>query len=101
MGEFTPEFNNFTFVSPRGRSVPDYLFSPIENLTNCHTLKTLLISDIINDFKITPPPSIPYHSVLTATFITSHFNYLKQFKQCFSRSRFKDLHNKACKEKSS
>ena len=81
MGEFTPEFNNFTFVSPRGRSVPDYLFSPIENLTNCHTLKTLLISDIINDFKITPPPSIPDHSVLSATFITSHFNYLKQLQQ--------------------
>ena len=41
----------------------------------------MLISDIINDFKITPPPSIPDHSVLSATFITSHFNYLKQLQQ--------------------
>ena len=28
-GRVTPELNNFTFVSPRGSSVPDYIFCPL------------------------------------------------------------------------
>ena len=31
-GRITPECNNYTFVSPRGCSVPDYLFCPVDNL---------------------------------------------------------------------
>ena len=54
-GRVTPEFNNYTFVSTRGCSVPDYIFCPVDNLNNCTSMKTLLISDIINKFKLMPP----------------------------------------------
>ena len=60
-GRITPEFNNFTFVSPRGNSVPDYIFCPIDHMSSCASMKTVLVSDIINDFKLIPPASIPDH----------------------------------------
>ena len=34
-GRVTPEYNNYTFVSPRGCSVPDYLFYPIDHHLTC------------------------------------------------------------------
>ena len=30
-GRTTPQFNNFTFVSTRGTSVPDYMFCPLDD----------------------------------------------------------------------
>ena len=29
-GRITPQYNNYTFVSYRGLSVPDYLFCPVD-----------------------------------------------------------------------
>ena len=63
-GRVTPELNNFTFVSTRGRSVPDHIFCPITHLPYCTRMETLLIKDIINAFKLPPPPSLPDHSIL-------------------------------------
>ena len=37
-------------------------------------MKTLLVSDVINSLAIPPPPSIPDHSILSASFITSFYN---------------------------
>lgn len=48
-GRITPNLNNYTFVSTRGCSVPDYIFCDIENLSMCSEMKTMLISDIINE----------------------------------------------------
>ena len=72
-GRVTPQFNNFTFVSTRGRSVPDYIFCPIDNLHYCESTKTLLIQDIINELCVPPPPSIPDHAILSSTFASSFF----------------------------
>ena len=73
-GRITPEYDDYTFVSPRGCSVPDYFFCPTENLFNCTEIKTILVSDVINMFKLVPPDSIPDHSVLSATFRTSFYD---------------------------
>ena len=70
-GRITPKFNNFTFVNPRGCSVPDYLFSPIDHLNHCTEMRTVLMSDIVNLLNIQPPKSLPDHSILIGTFITS------------------------------
>ena len=67
-GRITPEYNNFTFVSTRECSVPDYLFCPVKNMHNCIEMKTFLVSDIINDLGLAPPSSIPDHSVLSGRF---------------------------------
>ena len=72
-GRITPELNNYTFVSTRGSSVPDYMFCPLEQYVYCKEMKTLLIRDIINDLKIPPPQSLPDHSILSGTFVTSSY----------------------------
>ena len=72
-GRITPECNDFTFVSNRGCSVPDYMFCSIDNLKNCVSMKTHLISSVINKFKLFPPKSIPDHSILSGNFVTSYF----------------------------
>ena len=61
-GRVTPHFNNYTFVSTRGVSVPDYIICPVDNLTNCEQFKVLLMTDIINYFGLIPPQTLPDHS---------------------------------------
>ena len=79
-GRVTPEYNDYTFVSTRGCSVPDYIFCPVENLYNCTSMKTLLVSDVISDFKMLPPQSIPDHSILSSKFVTSFYYVEKNFE---------------------
>ena len=54
-GRVTPQYNNFTFVSTRRCSVPDYIFCPVDNLHYCVSMKTLLIQDIINKLSVPLP----------------------------------------------
>ena len=79
-GRITPEFNDYTFVSPRGCSVPDYIFCPVENIHNCTGMKTHLVSEIILNFNLVPPKSIPDHSILSSTFVTSFFEIGKNYE---------------------
>ena len=73
-GRITPELNNYTFVNPRGCSVPDYMFCPIDHMAFCKQMKTWLMSDIVNTFKIQPPNQLPDHSILVGKFLTSFYN---------------------------
>ena len=79
-GRITPQYNNYTFVSTRGSSVPDYFFCPIENLYNCTEMKTILMSEVVNMLGLIPPRILPDHSILSGTFVTSFFNMGKNFK---------------------
>ena len=74
-GRITPEHNNFTFVSTRGCSVPDYMFCPIDQISYCKEMRTLLIRDLVNTLSIPPPQSLPDHSILSGTFLTSSFRF--------------------------
>ena len=67
-GRVTPEFNDFTFINPRGRSVPDYVYCPADHIQYCKSAKVLKISSIINDFKLPVPRSIPDHSIVSCEF---------------------------------
>ena len=82
-GRITPQLNNFTFISGRGSSVPDYQFCPLDQLNYCSKMETLLIRDIINDMQVPPPPSIPDHSILRGTFTTSYFKFGQQYNCSF------------------
>ena len=86
-GRITPEFNNFTFINPRGRSVPDYIYCPADHIQYCKSVRVLKVSDLINDLKLSVPRSIPDHSVLSSEFdlctyvnldsnFSSHINYI-------------------------
>ena len=70
-GRVTPEYNNYTFVSTRGVSVPDYILCPVDNLINCEDFKVHLMTDIVNKFGLMPPQSLPDHSFLVSTFSVS------------------------------
>ena len=72
-GRVTPEYNNFTFVTPRGASVPDYIICPVDNIDNCESFKVLLMSDIVNMFGLVPPQTLPDHSFLLSSFVTYQF----------------------------
>ena len=43
-------------------------------------MKTLLVSDVISDFKMLPPQSIPDHSILSSKFVTSFYYVEKNFE---------------------
>ena len=70
-GRVTPQFNNYTFATPRGASVPDYMFCPIDNLNNFEQFKVLLMKDIVNTFNLLPPQNLPDHSFLYGIFGTN------------------------------
>ena len=72
-GRVTPALNSYTFISRRGCSVPDYMFSTIDNLHLCTKMEILPILDIINSFSMIPPDSVPDHSILSSKFVTSSF----------------------------
>ena len=78
-GRITPTFNNFTFISTRGRSVPDYFFCPLSEIYLCKEIKVLPVSQITNHFQLQPPRYLPDHSIMMATFLTSHFTTESRF----------------------
>ena len=82
-GRVTPELNNFTFVCTRGCSVPDYMFCPLDQYVYCKEMKTILIRDVVNNLAIPPPPSLPDHSILSGTFLTSSYIFGHSEKSSF------------------
>ena len=72
-GRITPHLNNFTFVSTRGSSVPDYFYCPIDNLDFCTEMKVSLMSELVNLIGVEPPQNLPDHSILTAKFNCTYF----------------------------
>ena len=101
-GRITPELNNYTFVSTRGCSVPDYFFCPIDNLYNCTELKTILMSEAINMLGLIPPRTLPDHSILSSTFVTSVYDLGKNFENMnanvTNRKEISDLPQKSYKK---
>ena len=75
-GRFNPQYDNFTCVSHKGKSVVDYIITPHDCLNKCSDFKVLLTNDIIDKNSLhsyihsrCKPPD---HSVLHCTFQTMH-----------------------------
>ena len=67
-GRVTPELNDFTFISPRGRSVPDYIYCPADHIQYCTLCSVLKVSCVIDQFDHAVPNSLPDHSILLSEF---------------------------------
>ena len=67
-GRVSPENNDFTFISPRGRSVPDYMYCPADHIKYCTDFDVLSVSDVINIYNLPLPRSLPDHSILVSNF---------------------------------
>lgn len=56
--------DNFTCISPLGKSVVDYVLIPQENLSKCRDFDVLTMSELINDFNLQGQTKIPDHSLV-------------------------------------
>ena len=75
-GRFDPQYDNFTCISGRGRSVVDYIITHHDCFTKCSDFKVYTSTDFIDKFDLQhlihtrcKPPD---HSILTCTFQTMH-----------------------------
>ena len=72
-GRVTPQHDNFTFVSGRGKSVVDYLLTMQDGLDKCTECKTELTSELIKRFDcvnlLSQTCKPPDHSMLTVNFV--------------------------------
>ena len=67
-GRITPEKNDFTYISPRGCSVPDYIYCPADHIQYCTSVNILKVSDAINKFHLDVPFSLSDLSILISEF---------------------------------
>ncbi|CAG2194034.1 unnamed protein product [Mytilus edulis] len=70
--------DNFTYVSPIGKSVVDYMITPHASLTKFYDFEVKLVSDLLIDHNIEVHPNsrVPDHSVLQCSFDYSEYrNY--------------------------
>ena len=91
-GRINPERDNFTFVSPRGKSVVDYFITPHDCLKFCDSFQVDLVSDILQKFGLyelfSTTCKAPDHSLLT---LNLHHTYIENTKsdidaQCNEKS---------------
>ena len=78
-GRLTPEYDNFTSVSTRGRAVVDYIMVPHECYARCQSMHVDLMSSLIARFNlvdlITATSRPPDHSILTCVFETRCYSH--------------------------
>ena len=77
-GRITPELNDFTFINPRGCSMPDYIYCPADHIQYCSLLQVIKVSDVINFYNLPVPSSLPDHSILVAEFDIKYVSYPTQ-----------------------
>ena len=74
-GRISPENNDFTNVSKKGKSVVDYIVVPHENLSSCVHFSVTSCNDILSDFNLVHlignNSKVPDHSLLSLTVETS------------------------------
>ena len=78
-GRLTPEYDNFTSVSTRGRAVVDYIMVPHECYARCQSMHIDLMSSLIARFYlvdlITATSRPSDHSILTCVFETRCYSH--------------------------
>ncbi len=77
-GRVTPQYDNYTFIHTRGKSVIDYICVPVDFVNECIEFKVATSRDMmnvycdINDDNVDLSKMIPDHSVLTLKFKLYH-----------------------------
>ena len=73
-GRLSNSEDGYTFVSPRGKSVVDYIITNHDNLSNCLCFKVHYITDLVEKFKLESYLSdtckIPDHAILYTETLT-------------------------------
>ena len=71
-GGITPEYDNYTFLSSRGKSLVDYIMTPLINLAQCISCKVQTVHDLIDQHDLVglivdrcrPPMPLNYNCTL-------------------------------------
>ena len=71
-GRITPDLDNFTCISHKGRSVVDYLFVGHESISNINQFSVLTVTDLCQSLNIQATRAMPDHSILSANVIVRH-----------------------------
>ena len=81
-GRINPYFNDFTFISTRGKSVVDYIITGHESLRFCKDFKVLQVSDLIKQYNcaslISSSCKPPDHAVLYCKILMKFSNVANQ-----------------------
>ena len=77
-GSGDPKLDNYTFISPQGKSVVDYMMTPYCQLTSVSNFHVQSVSELLRKFDIRPGTAkIPDHSVLTCVLNLSCYETLQ------------------------
>ena len=77
-GRGDPKLDNYTFISPRGKSVVDYMVTPYSQLTSVSNFHVQSVSELLRKFDIRPGTAkIPDHSVITCVLNLSCYETLQ------------------------
>ena len=71
-GGITPEYDYYTFLSSRGKSLVDYILTPLINLAQCISCKVQTVHDLIDQHDLVgligdrcqPPMPLNYNCIL-------------------------------------
>ena len=75
-GCVTPDLDNFTCISHKGRAVVDYMLVPYENIDNIEQFAVLPITELSSKFDIHTDRGKPDHSILCAELTVSFVNHI-------------------------
>jgi hypothetical protein len=65
--------NDYTYVTPQGKSVVDYFITPIECLQYCTKMNIRRVRELLDEINVIPKSAIPDHSMLVLDIDLSDF----------------------------
>ncbi|VDI21972.1 Hypothetical predicted protein [Mytilus galloprovincialis] len=80
--------DNFTYVSPQGMSVVDYMIVPYGELTKVSNFEVQLVSDLVIDYNIQLSSNVrlPDHSILTCVIHFSEYEEINKLSETIHHS---------------
>ena len=85
-GRITPEYDNFTCISGKGKSVVDYIVTTQDCVNKCIECKVELVNDLIDDYQcmslLSNTCKAPDHSLLTTIFPVNISEFLHVNNPC-------------------
>ena len=70
--------NDFTYITPKGKSVVDYCLTFIDNLHYIKSCDVLRVKEILDSISHTPTCAIPDHSVISINIQINEYEFWKK-----------------------
>ena len=70
--------NDFTYITPKGKSVVDYCLTFIDNLQYIKSCDVLRVKEILDSISHIPACAIPDHSVISINIQINEYEFWKK-----------------------